>query len=413
LESRRFPKPKLSLMAGMKPVFDAARFEAEIKAARDETRPSDAEEQEHLSRLELWTSILGLTGILLAVRGVMSPLSMIALGYYKYAKFAILAHHSLHGGWGVHRRGWYAQGLYRRIVDWLDWIFPMAWIVEHNKVHHYCLNEDADPDFVERNTESVHAWNLPLSVKYAVVVVQAVIWKWFYYASNTLKLLHAKKPQAPTKEELEQAVTLTSLLKEAVKGNPWYRALAVDFIFRIMGPPLLVQFFMPSLLAGLVRGGGGMIPFCWITLANILGAEIITNVHAFCTIVTNHAGSDLWHFEGACTPDTAEFFLRAILGSTAYHAGTDLIDYFHGYLNYQGEHHAFPSLSPLHYQRLHPRFKQVCAAHGVPYVQEPMWVRVRKTADVIVGVAKHKRCVGDASKQPELWSVSQASKKDD
>mmetsp|Transcript_3599 Transcript_3599/g.5815 ORF Transcript_3599/g.5815 Transcript_3599/m.5815 type:complete len:402 (+) Transcript_3599:50-1255(+) len=386
-----------------KVVFDAQLFENEVKTARDATKPGDCEEETHLAKMELWTTLLGISGLALAVRGVVSPIAMILLGYYMYGKFAILAHHSLHGAWGLQRRGWYAQGLYRRIVDWLDWIFPMAWICEHNKHHHYFLNEDFDPDFVERNTETVQSWSLPLPVKYAIVMVQAMIWKWYYYASNTLKTLHDDKPNAPVISELKEPLTLTGLLYKAITGNPWYRAVAADFFFRVMGPPFFLHYCVIPILAGFLRWDSGMLPFCWTTLLNMIGAEIITNVHAFCTIVTNHAGSDLWHFSESCKPDTAEFFLRAILGSSAYQAGNDFIDYFHGFLNYQGEHHCFPALSPLHYQRLHPRLKEICAKHGVPYVQEPVWVRVRKTADVIVGVAKHKRLVGQCLDQPEMW----------
>jgi len=237
-----------------------------------------------------------------------------------------------------------------------------------------------------------------------------MIWKWFYYASNTLKTLHVENPGAPPKEEMEDTITVKGLFTMAVlRRDPWYQALALDLAFKVMGPVFVVQFLLIPCLAGVLQGTGAIIPYCWYTLVNILGCEIITNVHAFNTIVTNHAGSDLWHFTGSCKADTAEFFLRSVLGSVAYTAGNDFVDYFHGYLNYQGEHHAFPALSPLHYQRLHPQFKMVCAKHGVPYIQEPFWTRVKKTADVMVGVAKHKRMVGQAVDQPELWMLPEVS----
>jgi hypothetical protein len=255
---------------------------------------------------------------------------------------------------------------------------------------------------VERNTEVIHALQLPLAMKYAIVGAQAATWKWFYYASNTLKLLHANKPNAPSKKELEASITVVTIVTQVLQGDPWHQALALDFVFRIAGVPFLVHFIGFPLLAGCFLHGSW---FCWYTFANLVGAELVTNVHAFCTIVTNHAGADLWWFDGPCKADTPEFYLRAVLGSTAYTAGGDFIDYWHGYLNYQGEHHAFPDLSPLHYQRLHPRFKAVCATHGVPYVQESVLVRTRKTCDIIVGKAKHKCCYGNAADQPNLWSI--------
>eukprot|EP00932_Pfiesteria_piscicida_P005968 SRR837773.15887.p2 GENE.SRR837773.15887~~SRR837773.15887.p2 ORF type:complete len:222 (+),score=81.75 SRR837773.15887:49-666(+) len=202
------------------------------------------------------------------------------------------------------------------------------------------------------------------------------------------------------------------LVTEATKGSPWHRAVLADLLFRVLGLPFFFHFLVPSVAAGVIFGRTTLgLPFCWFTAVNMAGAEIITNLHAFATIVTNHAGSDLWWFDCACPADGPEFYLRAILGSTAYDAGNFVVDYFHGYLNYQGEHHAFPDLSPLHYQRLHPRFKAVCSRYGVPYVQENFLIRTKKTADVCVGVAKHKVCKGLASEQPHLWKIQPSKKK--
>jgi fatty acid desaturase len=282
----------------------------------------------------------------------------------------------------------------------------MAWIIEHNKVHHYYLNEDADPDYVQRNTEAIHEYDISLQAKYAIVAVQSVIWKWWYYASNTLKTMHADKPGAPSKAELHDAITMNTLVYKL--NDPWYRGLAKDFAY-IMAPNFLITFVGIPMLGGVFRWNFSLIPFCWITLINVLGAEAITNVHAFCTIVTNHAGSDLWSWNAPkAMPDTAEFYLRATMGSVAYPAGNDFVDYFHGYLNYQCEHHAFPSISPLHYQRLHPLFKKVCAKHGVPYIQENIVARTKKTADIIAGVAKHKHMVGNCVDQPEVWMCAKS-----
>merc|ERR1712136_183419 len=305
-----------------------------------------------------------------AVRGVVSPTAMILIGVYKFVNFAIIAHHSLHGAWGSRVRGTFAKNIYRRIVDWLAWICPAAWNIEHNKAHHYHLNEDADPDFVQRNTALIRTFPTKV-LRYLIVALNMASWKWGYYASNTLKLLHQGRPGAPSKEQFELPLSLFDLAVNLLcfRNFRWHFLLTVDLVFRVMGPNLLA------------------------------------NVHAFSTIVTNHAGADLWHFKDSCLTDTAEFYLRAVLGSAAYHAGSDAVDYLHGFLNYQAEHHAFPALTPLHYQRLHPRFKAVCARHGVPYIQEPVWVRVRKTVDVMVGDGVHKELKGQATEQPEFWSA--------
>merc|ERR1740138_25730 len=104
--------------------------------------------------------------------------------------------------------------------------------MEHNKIHHYRLNEDADPDFVQRNLEIVHKMPLPTIVKYVFVPTNMFTWKWFYYASNTLKLCYAAHPKAPSKVEFDKPVTLLELTVGVITGSPWYLALAADFIFR-------------------------------------------------------------------------------------------------------------------------------------------------------------------------------------
>jgi hypothetical protein len=37
------------------------------------------------------------------------------------------------------------------------------------------------------------------------------------------------------------------------------------------------------------------------------------------------------------------------------------------------------------YQRLQPQVKALCAKYGIPYVQESVWKRVKKTVDIMVG----------------------------
>jgi len=389
-------------------LFDATAFEKDIRGARDETAPTEEAERKHWNKMRMWTAVIGLAGLALAVRGVVSPTAMILIGVYKFVNFAIIAHHSLHGAWGSRVRGTFAKNIYRRVVDWLDWICPAAWNIEHNKAHHYHLNEDADPDFVQRNTALIRTFPTKV-LRYLLVALNMTSWKWGYYASNTLKLLHQGRPGAPSKEQFELPLSLFDLAANLIcfRNFRWHFLLTVDLVFRVMGPNLLVNLLVPTVggVVTSVAGGDGWKVFNY-ALLNLAGAEVFTNVHAFSTIVTNHAGADLWHFKDSCLTDTAEFYLRAVLGSAAYHAGSDPVDYLHGFLNYQAEHHAFPALTPLHYQRLHPRFKAVCAKHGVPYIQEPVWVRVRKTVDVIVGDGVHKELKGQATEQPEFWSVT-------
>jgi fatty acid desaturase len=97
------------------------------------------------------------------------------------------------------------------------------------------------------------------------------------------------------------------------------------------------------------------------------------------------AGEDLYTFDDAVKPNTGSFYVRQIIGSTNYAMGTDIIDFAHGFLNYQIEHHVWPDLSMLQYQIGAPKLKLLCKKYGVPYVQENVFERLRKTVDIMIG----------------------------
>ena len=69
----------------------------------------------------------------------------------------------------------------------------------------------------------------------------------------------------------------------------------------------------------------------------------------------------------------------------------DVNDFFHGWLNYQIEHHAFPQLSMLSYQKAAPEMRAICEKYGVPYVQQNVFRRLKKTADIMVGATSMRQ----------------------
>jgi len=71
--------------------------------------------------------------------------------------------------------------------------------------------------------------------------------------------------------------------------------------------------------------------------------------------------------------------------------GTDIVDFLHGYLNYQIEHHMWPSLSMLSYQKSAPMVRKICEKHGVPYIKENVFLRLKKTIDIMVGTTSMRR----------------------
>jgi len=185
--------------------------------------------------------------------------------------------------------------------------------------------------------------------------------------------------------------TVLFCMKALFSGNAkplaaMVKCAAPFFLFHFVAVPL--PFF---LIGGQTMG--------LVVLANMVAAEIFTNLHSFLAIATNHCGNDVYRFDTEVKPKSDEFYLRAIIGSVNYPtagilpkpegkpAGIigNMNDFVHGWLNYQIEHHMFPDLSMLSYQKAMPIVKEACERYGIPYVQQDMFTRLNKTTSIMVG----------------------------
>ena len=116
----------------------------------------------------------------------------------------------------------------------------------------------------------------------------------------------------------------------------------------------------------------------------MLIAEFFANVHSFTVIVPNHSAEDIYMFSEP-HKSTGEFYLRQIMGSVNYNTGSDAIDFAHGFLNYQIEHHLFPNMPLSYYQKMQPIVKDICKKHNLEYRQESVFKRALMTIDLMVG----------------------------
>ena len=370
--------------------YDLHAFAADLDALHEELKQGDgADDLAHLRKVERWGRMAVLLGYATAWIAP-NPISVAALSLGIFVRWTGVAHPVLHRGYDrfadaqrTRHSKVFASG-HRRLADWFDWISPAAWTEEHNIQHHYRLNEEADPDLVERNLAWLREAKLPRAVKLAIVPVLAAVWKWLYYAPNTLETLdraQARRRQEMTKKEAQAQLDSRwsgggwSLLPSA-GTSVWLRSWLPYIAFRFILLPVL---FLPL-------GQWAM----WSVLVNSVLAELLTNLHAFATIVPSHAAEDLYRFEGRAG-GRPEFYLRQIRGSANYRTGGDFNDLMHGWLNYQIEHHLFPDLSLLSQQKAAPRVREICQRHGIEYIQESVWIRLRKTVDVIVGSVSMRR----------------------
>jgi len=298
------------------------------------------------------------------------------------SRWANITHPILHGAYDKvpnipfrYTKKGFASGS-RRFIDWLDWIKPDAWAYEHNIMHHYHLGEMDDPDNVEKDVKWIHDMKVPIFVKYLVVYAFAIIWKIAYYGPNTLRILENKQRMARGEEP-----TLKYEVSPFTKNGKelWKSYLLPYGLFQFVFLPLL---FLPFGLSSVLSA------FVFLVIA-----EIMTNLHSFLVIVPNHSAEDIYQFS---TPHKTqgEYYLRQIMGSVNYNTGSDFIDFMHGFLNYQIEHHLFPNMPLSFYQEMQPLVKEVCKKHNIEYRQESVFKRMRMTLELMVGKTKVLRIDG-------------------
>ena len=413
--------------------LDYTAFRAEVHALGNELEKGQGDADiSHLKKMIAWSNACGLLGVL--TMWMSNPLgrllSIAGLSTWTCTRWTMIGHHICHGGYnrqddknqgGTGRftsTGFAIGSVYRRTRDWLDWMLPEAWNVEHNNLHHYRLGESGDPDLVERNLELMRDFPMPAWSKYIGVAGLAAMWKWYYYAPNTYKQL---KIQQLRKEGVEiseadahEPFTLPIALFDHKEGNK-YGTGPIDFIRRVMGPYLLIRFFaLPAPLA-LINPA-----FYWAAVANLALADALSNIHSFIIIATNHCGDDMYKFVNSCSPRSGTFYMRAITSSSNFRTSNgvdkdgnarkvhgfraDLNDFFHGWLNYQIEHHAWPQLSMLSYQKSAPQMRAICEKHGVPYVQQNVFRRLKKTADIMVGATSMRPFPEEWEYEPDQFA---------
>ena len=378
--------------------IDKDELQKDIDGIKETIGAPNEEDFQHLLKMEKWGrtgTYLGFAIILAmglfsfsgyqlpsAAFWVFALIAATFIGLANTSRWANVTHPILHGAYDKvpnvpfrYTKAGFARGA-RRYVDWLDWIKPEAWEYEHNIMHHYHLGEDEDPDNVEINTQWLHEMKVPMFVKYIVVFILAGMWKYSYYAPNTLLIMENKERRKKKQPELD--------------AYQWD-------IYSDNGFILWKDFFLPYIVVKF-----GLIPLLFLPLGTeayttalivLLIAEVIANLHSFLVIVPNHSAGDIYRFNEP-HKSQGEFYLRQIMGSVNYCTGSDLIDASQGFLNYQVEHHLFPNLPLSQYQKMQPIVKDLCKKYNIEYRQENVFKRVKMTADLMVGKTQNLRVDG-------------------
>jgi fatty acid desaturase len=107
------------------------------------------------------------------------------------------------------------------------------------------------------------------------------------------------------------------------------------------------------------------------------------------TFAPNHIGMPL------VSPRLKLDFLRRQVLMSRNVSGGRLVSIFMGGLNYQIEHHLFPSMARPHLRKAQPLVSAYCAAQGVPYTRTTLWQAYRS----VIG---YLNTVGLSEKDPFL-----------
>ncbi len=351
------------------------------------------EDFQHLLKLELWGRICTVSGFILilvsayfGLNGLefwgLALLAAVLIGVGNVARWANVTHPILHGAYDKvpnipykYTKAGYARG-FNRYIHWLDWIKPEAWEYEHNIMHHYHLGESDDPDNVEKNLQWLIQSKIPMWLRYVIVYAFAGTWKFTYYAPNTLLILENKE----RRKKREPEVTSYEYSPFTKNGLELWKnyMLPYGLIQFVLIPLLFLPFGMEAVFGALII---------------LLMAEFVANLHSFLVIVPNHSAEDIYMFSEP-HKSQGEFYLRQIMGSVNYHTGSDLIDFAHGFLNYQIEHHLFPNMPHSFYQKMQPVTKELCKKYNLEYRQENVFKRILMTIDLMVGKTKLLRVEG-------------------
>ncbi|CAE8692462.1 unnamed protein product, partial [Polarella glacialis] len=389
--------------------LDLEGFGSELRELGRRLRAEQGEaDMEHLRTIVLWSDICALVGLATLW---MEPnlLTVLALGLWTHARWTMIGHHTIHRGYDrLDPSGHFSSRRFalggtwgRRVSDWFDWMLPEAWSVYHNQVHHYRVNEPADPDFFEKY---VGSWKLN---KGFMTLMSMLFFKWAFAAPNTykaLKMAEYRKSGKPLPAGFDPQITMT--IYQVVRLERLGQGIFTfqEFICNVLGPYFLLHFVLLPLPFALLGP-----TLYWHAVANLVLAELLANIHGFCVTTFNHTGDDVYSFERGCRPSSPTFFLRAVIGSANCSTGGDVNDFLHGYLNYQIEHHLWPDLSMLSYRKAQPQVKAICKKHGVPYVQEDIFSRLRKVFGIFLGQSRMRKFPDHLEREADLMAWKDGS----
>ncbi|MEV5177027.1 fatty acid desaturase [Streptomyces flaveolus] len=228
-----------------------------------------------------------------------------------------------------------------------------GWWVNHHNRHHSNPNHlDMDPD-IGRRTVIFDLKQYPQrhGVKRFIVRYQSVL----FFVLLTLEFVKMNK--TAVKEIAHRRVKHPLLEATLIAARA---VIYLGLLFTVLSPVLAVVF--------------------------LLVQYAVQGVYFGMIFAPNHKGMQVRDGE----EETLDWLERQVLTSRNIRPSR-LVDFLYGGLNYQIEHHLFPSMAQKNLARARELTRQYCAERGIPYHEVGFWASYREVASFLHEVSEPVR----------------------
>jgi fatty acid desaturase len=133
-----------------------------------------------------------------------------------------------------------------------------------------------------------------------------------------------------------------------------------------------------------------VLPF-GLAVAFLAVSQVMLGIGLGAVFAPNHKGMPVYRSDAEL-----DWLHRQVLTARNIRSGR-LIDFLFGGLNYQIEHHLFPTMPRANLRRVRPIVREYCAEYGIPYCEVSLRASYREVA----------RFLGDVSRRAHIRMLSQ------
>jgi fatty acid desaturase len=231
------------------------------------------------------------------------------------------------------------------------------WVDKHNRHHAHPNTEDADPDI------AIGALAFSPAQARAAKPLARLIFRYQAYLFFPLLLLEAANLHV---------ASIRALTSRGARPQFWERALITVHALGYLTAVFLVLSPVKAVVFIIVQQG-------------------LFGLYLGCSFAPNHKGMPI-----LSAGDQSDFLRRQVLTSRNVRGGW-LTDFALGGLNYQIEHHLFPSMPRPNLSRSQALIEAFCQQRGVPYCQSSLTDSYAQALRYLHAVGRPPRPAGAAS----------------